>query len=104
MTAPTADPDRWDEATACYALGYQQALADIADRTIQLHAAWAPIGRTTRQQRIALEHANMAALCDQVSAELGRPAGYTYRGGPVDWHTGKPLRTPWQANVTAVAA
>jgi hypothetical protein len=87
---PTHDLTHWDEAEACFALGYQTALADIAARTVDLHTAWQPIGRATRQQRIAAEHTTMRAAADQVAAELGRPIGYTYRGGPVDWDTGMP--------------
>lgn len=79
-------------------------LADLATAHADIAQAWARLGHVTRAQRIARELAAMRALCDQVSAELGRPAGYTYRGGPVDWDTGRPLATPWQANPAAVAA
>lgn len=73
-------------------------LADLAARHADLAAAWQRLGAVTRQQRITRDLVAMHALSDRLAAELGRPAGYTYRGGPVDWDTGKPLTTPWRAD------
>lgn len=73
-------------------------LADLAARHADIHTAWQRLGRVTRTQRITNELAAMTAHSQRLAAELGRPAGYTYRGGPVDWDSGKPLTTPWQAN------
>lgn len=65
-------------------------VADVAE----LHAGWArhPHQRTTADERYAERMAQFAACAAQVNAELGRPPGYRYDGGPVDWETGRPLR------------
>jgi hypothetical protein len=59
----------------------------------ELHATWAEYDepQLTREQRVAARTAEMKRSADRVAAELGRPAGYRYRGGPVDWQTGMPL-------------
>jgi hypothetical protein len=63
---------------------------DIAE----LHAGWArhPAHRRTADDRYRERMAQMEANAAQVNAELGRPPGYVYRGGPVDWETGQPVR------------
>ena len=60
----------------------------------ELHAGWArhPLQRPTAEQRYQERMAEMAANAAQINAELGRPPGYRYDGGPVDWETGRPLR------------
>jgi hypothetical protein len=59
----------------------------------ELHATWAEYDepQLTREQRVAARTVEMKRCADRVAAELGRPAGYRYRGGPVDWHTAMPL-------------
>ncbi|MEU7677923.1 hypothetical protein AB0C42_24285 [Micromonospora taraxaci] len=64
-------------------------VADVAE----LHADWArhPQQRPTADERYAERMALFAACAAQVNADLGRPPGYEYHGGPVDWETGRPL-------------
>ncbi|MEU4772942.1 hypothetical protein [Micromonospora sp. NPDC023644] len=64
-------------------------VADVAE----LHATWArhPQQRTTAEERYQQRMAEMPACAAQINAELGRPPGYRYDGGPVDWETGRPL-------------
>lgn len=61
-------------------------VADLAET----HAGWARNRDylPTAAQRYAERMAEMAAHGAQISAELGRPPGYEYRGGAVDWETG----------------
>jgi hypothetical protein len=102
-------------------------LAELATAHADLNTAWQRLGTLTRQQRIDADTTAMTDDCQRlnttprdtdwstgqpITAEpgpyrqpgLGRPAGYTYRGGPVNYDTGKPLTTPWQANPRPVAA
>ena len=67
-----------------------QYVGDLAE----LHADWArhPFQRVTAEQRYQERMAEMAACAAQINAELGRPPGYRYDGGPVDWNTGRPLQ------------
>lgn len=69
-------------------------LGDINEMT----KTWAthPHQRITAEQRHAERMAEMAAHAAQINAELGRPPGYEYHGGSVDWETGRPLRTGGQ--------
>lgn len=64
--------------------------ADLHD----LHGTWAEHRepRATREQRVAQRIAEMEQHAERVSAALGRPPGWTYPGGPVDWETGAPVR------------
>lgn len=82
-------------------VAYLMHLAYDAGRTAryvsdlaELHAGWArhPIQRVTAEERYQQRMAEMAAAAAQTNAELGRPPGYRYDGGPVDWETGRPLR------------
>jgi hypothetical protein len=43
-----------------------------------------------RAQRIAADTARMKACARRQYRQRGLPAGYDYRGGPVDWATGMP--------------
>lgn len=56
-------------------------------------AAWLrdQVGAPTREQRIAGRIADMEKHADELNRRLGRPTGYRYTGGPVDWNTGRPL-------------
>ncbi|MEH1013061.1 hypothetical protein V6U90_08110 [Micromonospora sp. CPCC 206060] len=102
MTAPTAggilaatDAMRSDQQTYTREqVAYLMHLAYDSGRTAryvgdlaELHAGWArhPIQRPTAEQRYAERMAEMTAAAGQVNAELGRPAGYRYDGGPVQW-------------------
>lgn len=73
-----------------------QYVGDIAE----LHADWArhPQQRATAEERYQQRMAEMAASAAQINAELGRPPGYRYDGGPVDWETGRPLAPGEQVN------
>jgi len=55
-------------------------------------ACWAehPLPRITRAQRVAQRIAEMEAAARRWWAEQGRTY-QEYRGGPVDWETGRPI-------------
>lgn len=58
----------------------------------ELHATWAqhPQQQVIAEERYQQRMAGMGANAAQINAELGRPPGYKYHGGPVDWETGRP--------------
>ncbi|MFI6759439.1 hypothetical protein ACIBF5_09900 [Micromonospora sp. NPDC050417] len=47
--------------------------------------------RATYEAKVAVRMAEMSAAADRINHQLGRPPGYRYDGGPVDWETGAPL-------------
>lgn len=59
----------------------------------EMTRTWAthPHQRITAEQRYAERMADMSASGAQINDELGRPDGYRYAGGPVDWETGRSL-------------
>lgn len=65
-------------------------LADVA----RIHCASEDSGwmRPTYEQRVAEEIAEMSSRAARIHAELGHPPGYEYRGGAVEWETGRPVR------------
>lgn len=58
----------------------------------ELRAGWAEHRepRLTYEQRVAVRIAEYTEAAEAINARLGRPAGYRYRGGAVDWWTGLP--------------
>lgn len=58
--------------------------ADLLGQTVQR------LARRTHEQYVADEVVVWERHATEVNKELGRPAGYSYRGGPVDWETGLP--------------
>lgn len=48
--------------------------------------------RRLREVHVAARAAAAEVAAERVQAELGRPPGYFYPGGPVDWTTGVPLQ------------
>lgn len=91
-----------------------ETLADLAAAHGELHAAWTAAARVSHEQRVAQRIAEADQCAARVNTELGRPPGYQYRGGPVDWHTGMPAgsacawvrasRTPAATALLEVAA
>lgn len=69
------------------------------DGLAELHAGWA---RSRWRRRYAELVADRLAADDAaaagINARLGRPAGYRYDGGPVDWETGRPLGVSRRTN------
>lgn len=62
---------------------------DLAElQVVQLDHATA---RQTYEQRVSHRVADMEQHAARLAAAMGRP-GYRYDGGPVDWHTGQPVR------------
>lgn len=59
---------------------------------LELRASWEQHEEPhlTREQRIAIRLAEMESRHAEQNRRLGRPDGYRYRGGPVDWETGLP--------------
>lgn len=73
-------------ALAAYEHGLMVALAQAGRdhwNDPELHAR-------LRAQRIAADRARMKACAQRQYRQRGLPAGYDYRGGPVDWVTGMP--------------
>lgn len=63
--------------------------ADLAElQCVQLDHATA---RETYEQRVSHRVADMEQHAARLAVAMGRP-GYRYDGGPVDWHTGQPVR------------
>lgn len=95
MTIPTA----WHEQTereigAAHRDGYLQALHDIATRAIDISRNNANLWRAARgsaEQRHARRLAEMEAAAVRLADQMGRPPGWRYRGGPVDYDTGLPV-------------
>jgi len=79
----------WDDA---YAAGQLAERHRIAEAYAELEAAWRPVGRKSHAQRVAERVAEMEQHAARMAERLGRPAGYVYRGGPVDWETGRPVQ------------
>lgn len=67
----------------------------------ELHTVWDDKAwrRKTHEQIIAERLHDYAQAGERINTRLGRPAGYTHPGGPVDWNTGRPIR-----HLTGVAA
>jgi hypothetical protein len=61
----------------------------------ELHADWArhPLQQVTAVERYADRMAEFEIAAMKVNAALGRPPGYRYDGGPVDFETGRPLQS-----------
>lgn len=66
-----------------WAAGYLAGLREAERRH-----AWPT--RQGREDRIRAELAEGQMIASGVAREMGRPAGYRYRGGAVDWETGLP--------------
>jgi hypothetical protein len=100
-----ADPQAlWttDQVVYLVALAFESGLrgrleADLAE----LHTQWMTNSQRaqTGQERKAALLAYYEACAEKIAAQMGRPAGYAYGGGPVDWETGRPVR-----HLQAVAA
>ncbi len=77
-----------------YHAGYQQALHDICARIVEVEHLnrhlW-DMARATARQRIAERRAAVETAARDMYAKQERAE---YRGGAVDWDTGKPARTP----------
>lgn len=88
------DPICWQrEVAAAHHRGYRQAVHDIATRAVQLDHLDGHLWQAARldaAQRLAARLAQMEAACTRLAQQMGRPAGWNYRGGTVDWNTGLP--------------
>lgn len=82
-------------------VAYLLALAYDSGRTAayredlaEMHSTWEDRDerRRTYLERIAERLESYATAGERINSRLGRPKGYTYRGGPVDWNTGRPAR------------
>ncbi len=88
LMALAFDAGRWHE------------LEHIAEGHAELEAAWRPIGRTSHAQRVGERLAEMAAAAQRSNERMGRRPGWTSPGGPVDWHTGRPVSGPARVKPT----
>lgn len=88
----------WMDAELAYAcsvswdLGRRYERERIAAATAELDARWRTAGRKAYEERVAERIALFEMCAARVADRYGRPAGYAYRGGPVDWETGRPVR------------
>lgn len=78
-----------------YLLGYQTGRR--VERSLMIAAAddlaaSTPLPRGDREERIAERIALFEACAAELARRMGRPAGYRYDGGPVEWETGQPGR------------
>jgi hypothetical protein len=73
----------WEELA--FELGYAHALCAAAERVDELDMLWRGVPRPTYEQKVADRVAEMQRHSERLYADLGRPAGYVYRGGPVSW-------------------
>lgn len=80
------------EAESAWWAGYQQCLIEVAARGYELDDTWKPVARKTADQWVVERVADMERHAARLAAQMGRPPGYQYSGGPVDWHTGRPAR------------
>jgi len=80
-------------------VGYLMHLAYESGRTAtyreglaELHSVWEDRAerRRTYEGLVADRIAAYTAAAERINAKLGRPDGYRYDGGPVDWDTGLP--------------
>jgi hypothetical protein len=75
-----------------YGAGYAQALALAAERTAELDAVWGAAPRRTWAERVAERVALFERCAAELAAEMGRPPGWRYDGGPVHWRSGRARR------------
>lgn len=97
-TADRDDRRMWtDEQMAwlsglSYEAGRAAERGRLADAQAELVACWRTAPRRTYAELIAERSAVMQACAAELAARLGRPVGWRYDGGPVDWDTGTPHR------------
>ncbi len=76
-----------------WAAGYAHALRCVAANIGELELlgdGWRQAAAVTAANRLQARLDQMAEARDRMNANLGRPPGWDYRGGPVDWETGLP--------------
>jgi hypothetical protein len=78
------------EAGCAYSAGWHAALVSVAAGHAELDAVSRCIGQWTNGQRVAARLARAERGAALVADQLGRPPGYRYDGGSVDWQTGQP--------------
>jgi hypothetical protein len=74
----------WEMA---YETGYQHAITLAAERVDELDAIWRPVVRPTYEEKVRQRMAHFEATFVRMF-----PDRTPYRGGPVDWDTGRPAR------------
>lgn len=81
--------ERGRMAARIAAAAYEQGCLDTADM-LGADPTSVPV-QEMRRMHLADRAAAAEAAAVRVHAELGRPPGYCYTGGPVDWASGRPL-------------
>lgn len=68
--------------------------ATYREDVAEMHSVWEDrrAMRRTYEERVAERMAAYAAAAERINVKLGRPPGYVYLGGAVDWETGQPAR------------
>lgn len=77
--------------SAMYSLGQVAERERIAAGRAELDATWKPRGRHGYDQKVAERVALFERCAVQLAKAMGRPPGWRYTGGPVDWETGRPV-------------
>lgn len=70
-----------------------QYVSDLLSRADEIGRNARQAASRTSHQRYLDRLADMKHSADDMNRKLGRPHGYSYRGGPVDWETGLPARS-----------
>jgi hypothetical protein len=94
---PVRDSYTADQVAYLMALAYASGRqASFDDELADLYRGWyARRGwRRTARERMAERMAEMQDAQAAIDARLGRPAGYCYRGGPVEWDSAGVEMTP----------
>lgn len=73
-----------------YWLGVEHERARIAEAWTELDEAWRPMGAHLHVSRVQERRDLFRSCAEEFAASMGRTY-VEYRGGPVDWETGKPL-------------
>jgi hypothetical protein len=74
--------------------GRRQAEARIAEAWDEVDATWRSVPHRSYEDRVAERVALFERCAAATAGALGRPDGWGYDGGPVDWETGIPLAPP----------
>lgn len=65
-------------------------VAYCLERHASLRKSLLTLGQGERERRIRRELQEATERAQELARQMGRPEGYTYRGGAVDWETGLP--------------
>ena len=86
----------WTNEQVSYliALAFESGRTSAADERIaEVRACWLERIMSEKARDLRAERLAYYERCaEKIAQQMGRPAGYVYAGGPVDFETGRPLR------------